>query len=141
MRLLKLNENGEPSLINRAGDKIPEYAILSHTWGPDGDEFTYEDLTQGTGKHKPGYQKLRFCAKQAERDGLKYFWIDTCCINKANFTELSEAINSMFRWYRKATRCYVYLSDVPEPRNPTSTVEAAFPTADGSSEAGHSKNS
>ncbi|KAF8865625.1 HET-domain-containing protein [Acephala macrosclerotiorum] len=129
MRLLELNDNGDLSLIERASGSIPEYAILSHTWGPDGDEVIYEDLIQGTGKHKPGYEKIRFCAKQAERDGLKYFWIDTCCINKANFTELSEAINSMFRWYRKATRCYVYLSDVPEPQNPTSTVEAAFPNS------------
>jgi hypothetical protein len=46
---------------------------------------------------------------------LEYFWIDTCCINKADFTELSEAINSMFRWYRNAARCYVYLSDVFSP--------------------------
>jgi hypothetical protein len=38
--------------------------------------------------------------------------VDTCCIDKSNNTELSEAINSMFRWYRNATKCYVYLSDV-----------------------------
>jgi hypothetical protein len=39
--------------------------------------------------------------------------VDTCCINKANNTEFSEAINSMFRWYQNAAKCYVYLSDVP----------------------------
>jgi hypothetical protein len=38
--------------------------------------------------------------------------VDTCCIDKSNNTELSEAINSMFRWYRNAAKCYVYLSDV-----------------------------
>jgi hypothetical protein len=124
---LKLNNNGELSLIERSGDNVPEYAILSHTWGPDGEEVTYEDLLKGTGKHKPGYNKLRFCAKQADLDGLKYVWIDTCCINRANFTELSTAINSMFRWYREATRCYVYLSDVPDPKDPSSsTAELTF---------------
>src|SRR5204863_9934361 len=46
--------------------------------------------------------------------------------NRANFTELSEAINSMFKWYREATRCYVYLSDVPDPKDPTSTIESAL---------------
>jgi hypothetical protein len=38
--------------------------------------------------------------------------VDTCCINKANWTELAEAINSMYQWYRDAAKCYVYLSDV-----------------------------
>ena len=129
MRLLKLNDNGDLSLIERSGDNVYKYAILSHTWGPDGEEVTYEDLIKGTGKHKPGYDKLQFCAKQADLDGLKYVWIDTCCINKANFTELSTAVNSMFRWYREATQCYVYLSDVPDPKDPSSTVESTFPAS------------
>jgi tetratricopeptide (TPR) repeat protein len=129
MRFLKLNDSGQLILVERSRDSIPEYAILSHTWGPDGEEVTYEDLLQGTGRNKPGYKKLDFCAKQAEKDGLTYFWIDTCCINKANFTELSEAINSMFDFYRKAARCYVYLSDVPDPNDPASTVELAFPSS------------
>ncbi|EDU50673.1 vegetative incompatibility protein HET-E-1 [Pyrenophora tritici-repentis Pt-1C-BFP] len=63
-------------------------------------------------QRKEGYRKIRFCAQQAKRDGLVYFWVDTCCINKANNTELSKAINSMFRWYQNAKRCYVFLSDV-----------------------------
>jgi hypothetical protein len=126
MRLLKFNDKGEPSLVERHGDNIPVYAILSHTWGPDNEEVSYDDLVNGTGIHKVGYDKIRFCAQRADQDGLRFVWIDTCCINKANFTELSEAINSMFRWFRDATRCYVYLSDVPDPNDPTSTVESAF---------------
>jgi hypothetical protein len=66
----------------------------------------------GTGKDKSGYKKIRFCSEQARRDGWQYFWVDTCCINKTDAVEVSEAINSMFRWYRNATKCYVYLSDV-----------------------------
>jgi GTPase SAR1 family protein len=91
---------------------IPEYAILSHRWRADGEEVTFLDLENGTGKSKIGYKKLNFCGEQAVRDGLEYFWVDTCCIDKANNTELSEAINSMFNWYRGATKCYVYLPDV-----------------------------
>jgi hypothetical protein len=112
MRLLEYN-NGEFSLTKDfVGGEIPEYAILSHTWGADTEEVTYRDLIDGTGKNKVGYEKIRFCGEQARRDGLHNFWVDTCCINKSSDRELSEAINSMFRWYRKATKCYVYLTDV-----------------------------
>jgi hypothetical protein len=41
--------------------------------------------------------------------------VDTCCIDKKNAVELGAAINSMFRWYQNAVRCYVYLSDVSKP--------------------------
>ena len=104
--------------INRTkdlqGDEIPPYAILSHTWGADVDEVTFQDVTNGAGARKVGYEKIKFCAQQARRDGLSYFWVDTCCIDKTNLVELSEAINSMFRWYSRATMCYVFLSDVPQ---------------------------
>ncbi|KUJ15222.1 HET-domain-containing protein, partial [Mollisia scopiformis] len=91
---------------------VHPYAILSHTWGAEGEEVTFEDLASGAGERKPGYKKIEFCGKQAEQDGLQYFWIDACCINKGNKAEFSQAIQSMFRWYRNAARCYVYLSDV-----------------------------
>jgi hypothetical protein len=121
MRLLQLNKAGEVSLLNdNIGDDVPPYAILSHTWGADGEEVTYKDLMNGTGKGKAGYNKIRFCGEQAKRDGLQYFWVDTCCIDKSSSAELQEAINSMFRWYRDATKCYVYLSDVS-----SATLEAS----------------
>jgi hypothetical protein len=63
-------------------------------------------------KSKAGYSKIRFCGYQAAKDDLQYFWVDTCCIDKSSSAELSEAINSMFRWYHSAAKCYVYLSDV-----------------------------
>ena len=121
MRLLFCKDNGEYGLTNDldVDNRITRYAILSHTWFADKDEPTFEDLTNGTGKEKPGYEKIRFCGKQAGQDGLRYFWVDTCCINKETDAELSQAINSMFRWYHNATRCYVYLSDVP--RSPFDT--------------------
>ena len=112
MRLLKFETNGQFCLTNDIIGDVPPYAILSHTWGADTDEVTFKDLEEGTGERKAGYTKIRFCGKQADNDGLEYFWVDTCCINKPNHTELSEAITSMFRWYRDAAKCYVYLSDV-----------------------------
>jgi hypothetical protein len=112
MRLLELTSSGECSLTRDLIVKIPPYAILSHTWGEDNEEVTFQDFTQGVGKSKVGYDKIRFCEEHASNDHLQYFWIDTCCIDKSNNNELSEAINSMFRWYRDAAKCYVYLSDV-----------------------------
>lgn len=97
---------------NLYGDRIPPYAILSHTWGEDEIEVSYKNFEDGTGESKRGYSKIRFCGERAQRDGLKYFWIDTCCIDKGNSTELQEAINSMFQWYAKSTKCYALLSDV-----------------------------
>jgi hypothetical protein len=114
MRLLERNNDGEFSLTKDFGDDIPRYAILSHTWGVDTEEVTFRDLIDDTGKSKAGYDKIRFCGEQARRDGMQYFWVDTCCIDKSNNNELTEAINCMFRWYRNAAKCYVYLSDVPD---------------------------
>lgn len=113
MRLLQCRDTGEFSLTKDFlnGEAIPPYAILSHTW-QDGQEVTYKDLMDGTGKSKSGYDKIQFCGQQAERDGLQYFWVDTCCIDKSNHVEVQKAINSMFRWYQNAAKCYVYLSDV-----------------------------
>ena len=93
----------------------PRYAILSHTWGDDCEELTVRDVEEGK-INKPGVGSVKFqgSCRQAEKDGLGYVWIDTCCIDKTNLVELSEAINSMFRWYQQAFFCYAYLSDVPD---------------------------
>ena len=113
MRLLHIATDRTFSLVHFGhSDRIPEYAILSHTWGPATEEPTFDDLLHGVASSKRGYGKLRFCANQAYEDGLSYFWADTCCIDKTNSEELTTAINSMFRWYSRSSRCYVYLTDV-----------------------------
>jgi hypothetical protein len=114
IRLLQYNNDGEFSLTTFFADKIPQkYAILSHIW--EAEEVTFEDLQNGTGTKKAGYNKIRFCGEQARRDSLQYFWVDTCCIDKSSSAELEEAINSMFQWYHNAAKCYVYLPDVSSP--------------------------
>jgi hypothetical protein len=113
MRLLEICEDGEVSLTKDllGDDKIPPYSILSHTW-QEGEEVTYNELINKSGKSKAGNDKIQFCAQKTKCDGLRHFWVDTCCINKADNIELQDAINSMFRWYKNADKCYVYLSDV-----------------------------
>jgi hypothetical protein len=141
MRLLELKTNGEFYLTEDIINNIPPYAILSHTWGNDNEEVTFKDLTEGSRNIKAGYRKIQFCAEQAARDGLQHFWVDTCCIDKSNNTELSEAINSMFRWYRNATQCYVYLSDVSTiDHNQKPSPQLWEAAADGLLGAGHYKS-
>jgi ankyrin repeat protein len=91
-------------------DEVPRYAILSHTW--DEEEVTFQDIEGTRAANKKGYEKVKSCCSVARANGLKYVWIDTCCINKTSSAELSEAINSMYRWYQEADVCYSYLADV-----------------------------
>ena len=90
-------------------EETPPYAILSHTWGKD--EVSLRDLERGE-TNKAGYSKIKNCCELAASEAWEFVWIDTCCIDKSSSAELSEAINSMFRWYRRAQVCYAYLSDV-----------------------------
>ena len=79
MRLLRREDDGSFSLAEFLGQDTPPYAILSHTWGADSQEVTYQDILQNTGHDKNGYKKIHFCADQAEANSLEYFWVDTCC--------------------------------------------------------------
>lgn len=82
---------------------IPAYAILSHTWGDE--EVSFEDweaLAKSPKRilSKKGYEKIDLACRQAVTEGLEWVWVDTCCIDKKSSAELSEAINSMYRWYK-----------------------------------------
>ncbi|PMD20736.1 HET-domain-containing protein, partial [Hyaloscypha hepaticicola] len=88
----------------------PAYAILSHTW--EKEEVSFKDMQGPNAKKKAGYAKIQKCCEQAARDGYEYVWIDTCCIDKSSSAELSEAINSMYVWYKNAKTCYAYLADL-----------------------------
>jgi hypothetical protein len=90
--------------------EVPDYVILSHTWGSE--EVTLQDILSNVAPSKKGFAKLVGCCKRAKDDGFTYCWIDTCCIDKTSSAELSEAINSMYQWYKGACICYAYLEDV-----------------------------
>ncbi|KAI0708152.1 heterokaryon incompatibility protein-domain-containing protein [Cerioporus squamosus] len=95
------------------------YGVLSHVWGKE--EQSFQDVRRiqercaidGTNPCDIVCEKIRRCCELAERHGYKWVWIDTCCIDKTSSAELSEAINSMFRYYALADICYRYLPDVP----------------------------
>jgi hypothetical protein len=69
-----------------------------------------------------GWAKVLGCCKVADQCGISHVWIDTCCIDKSSSSELSESLNSMFAWYRSATLCIAYLSDVTQDWGEDSSV-------------------
>ncbi|KAF2105851.1 heterokaryon incompatibility protein-domain-containing protein [Lophiotrema nucula] len=93
-----------------------QYAILSHTWGDDGDEVTYQEMMaadRSATANKPGYHKILQVCEMAKKEPyeLQYAWVDTCCIDKTSSAELTESINSMFRYYKEAAVCFAHLAD------------------------------
>jgi hypothetical protein len=109
MRLL----NTQDQTLTEFLDDAPEYAILSHMW-EDG-EVIFEDIHKPHARSMPGYKKILKCCQQALDDGFQWIWVDTCCIDKNSSAELTEAINSMYKWYWQAEICYAYLEDVKQP--------------------------
>ena len=87
------------------------YAILSHTWGDD--EVSFQDMADlERARKKKGFSKIERTCQLARDRNIEYAWVDTCCIDKSSSAELTEAINSMFRWYRGSHICFVFLSDL-----------------------------
>ncbi|KAF6817877.1 Vegetative incompatibility protein HET-E-1-like protein 13 [Colletotrichum plurivorum] len=100
--------------------RIPRYAILSHTWSTDDNnpEISLQDM-KGNDPWLPSrqaFRKIEATCRQAQRDGIEYAWVDSCCIDKTSSAELGEAINSMYRWYQQSHVCYAYLEDVFDTR-------------------------
>lgn len=86
------------------------YAILSHTWGEG--EVSFQDFkTPELAREKNGVAKIEETARLARSGNLDHVWVGTCCIDKFSSAELTEAINSMYQWYRDAKIWFVYLSD------------------------------
>ncbi|KAK3369299.1 heterokaryon incompatibility protein-domain-containing protein, partial [Lasiosphaeria ovina] len=124
---MRLLHTTELRLVEFQGQRIlppaiPPYAILSHTWAEE--EVSFQDIQQGLAQSRRGFEKVAGACAQAVQDGFEYLWIDTCCIDKSSSAELSEAINSMFRWYRDAEVCYAFLSDVDADESPSSEASS-----------------
>ncbi|KAF2736760.1 HET-domain-containing protein, partial [Polyplosphaeria fusca] len=113
---MKLINTSTHRIEDLGGSQPPEpYAILSHTWCADHEEVTYQEMLLEDHmnlRNRPGYRKIEEACRRAREAPyhLKYAWIDTVCIDKTSSAELSEAINSMFRYYREAAVCFALLS-------------------------------
>ncbi|KAI0861345.1 HET domain-containing protein [Xylaria cubensis] len=97
---------------------LPSYAILTHTWGQE--EVTFQEFRNWKAiEDKAGFAKIKKTCELAAAKEIPYVWVDTCCIDKSSSAELSEAINSMFEWYKLSTVCFAYLSDLNVRNSPT----------------------
>ncbi|THU79519.1 HET-domain-containing protein, partial [Dendrothele bispora CBS 962.96] len=103
---------------------IPQYAILSHTWGQE--EVTFQDIQNfEAAKHKDGWKKVIGACAHTQKYGFEWIWIDTCCIDKSSSADLSKNLNSMYRFYADAGVCYVYLPDASGEEDPRD-VKSSF---------------
>jgi len=131
-------EDRRAKVLEFGDDEATEYAILSHRWVEQ--EVDYDEMV-GLAKmateerdeirRRDGYQKILQSCEQAQKDGYEWLWADTCCIDKRSSAELSEAINSMYRWYENAKVCYAYLHDVTDLRFPTWRDQMRYPDCNG----------
>ncbi|KAI6118311.1 hypothetical protein F5141DRAFT_612839 [Pisolithus sp. B1] len=127
----------EIEVLKELDDNSASYAILSHRWGT---EVTFDEITGLTAmkprkrddvRERNGYQKNIKSFEQAKRDGYRWLWIDTCCIDRRSGSELLEAIDSMYRGYHNSGMCHVYLDDVNEPAFPTKRGFSRFGKSNG----------
>ncbi|KAI6004840.1 heterokaryon incompatibility protein-domain-containing protein [Pisolithus albus] len=124
-------------VMKERDDTTTGYAIVSHRWGAEVNHkemiglMKMEEEEREEVKQRDGYQKIIKSCEQAAMDGYKWLWIDTCCIDKRSSAELSEAINSMYRWYRNSQVCYAYLNDVGESTFPAKKDDDKFPQCSG----------
>ena len=124
--------------LELGNDEATEHAILSHRWiaqEVDNDEMVelakMDRKERDEIRQRDGYRKIHQSCEQAQANGHEWLWVDTCCIDKRSSAELSEPINSMYRWYEKAKICYVYLHDVPGSSFPTASDKERYPDFNG----------
>ena len=125
-------------VVEFCDDEATEYAILSHRWIAQ--EVDYNEMVELAKmkrqerdeiRRRDGYRKILQSCEQAKKDEYEWLWVDTCCIDKRSSAELSEAINSMYRWYKNAKVCYVYLHDVSDPWFPAASDDEMYPDFSG----------
>jgi len=140
----RLIKEGKPvdcrkNVLEFGDDGVKEYAILSHRWAEQ-KEVDYREMVKFAKmaveerdeiRQRDGYQKILQSCEQAQTDGYEWLWVDTCCIDKRSSAELSEAINSMYRWYENAKVCYAYLHDAHASSFPTARDDDRYPKFNG----------
>jgi hypothetical protein len=119
MRLINTTTFKQEQFLQHELEGQTEYAILSHRWLGRG-EITFKDYTADrltSDEKSPALDKIRGACKAAQFWDVEWIWIDNVCIDKSSSAELTESINSMFRWYRQAKICIVFLADVTASLN------------------------
>jgi hypothetical protein len=76
---------------------VREVVFITHRW--DSREVDYQTVMKKK-NHIISLSSTKLDRiKKALEEKTRYVWIDTICIDKANLSELDEAIRSMYKWY------------------------------------------
>ena len=103
--------------IQRVVEEYFQYVALSHVW--KGNEPSFQDVHRVGSVWKlassPPNEKLRKFCEVVARDGYRWAWSDTCCIDKTINTVLNQSLKMMYRWYEASAATFVHFADVASP--------------------------
>ena len=126
------------NVFDSHNDEATDYAILSHRWTEQ--EVDYDEMDdlarmdqedRDKIRRRLGYKKIINSCEQAKKDKYEWLWVDTCCIDKRSSAELSEAINSMYRWYENSRICYAYFHDLTDENFPAASDDQRYHHSNG----------
>lgn len=130
--LLSLTMKHADHRMERINEMVATYfrcAMLSHRWnGKEPLLHDVEDKVVYQLKAAGGLVKLQSFCEITRRAGLRWAWVDSCCIDQHNNVEVQKSLNSMFAWYHHAALTIVYLSDVPHSSKPGALAKSAWNT-------------
>ena len=96
--------------------KFYRYGMFSHKW--ENNEPLFEQVIRivvyDLGE-SPTQDKLKMFCKIVLDAGLHWAWSDTCCINRADYSVLQEALVAIFKWYEESSLTIIFLCDVLSP--------------------------
>ena len=103
--------------IRRVVEDYFQYVALSHVW--EGKEPSFQDVCLAGSVWELDSsllnEKLRKFCEVVSKDGYRWAWSDTCCIDKTISTVLNQSLKMMYKWYEASAATYVLLVDVVSP--------------------------
>ncbi|KAG8217011.1 hypothetical protein J3R82DRAFT_7325 [Butyriboletus roseoflavus] len=98
------------TILRQIIQEIVKYVVLSHRCGETSGEASYQDIASRRRRVARFKKLVQFC-ETSRRLGCKLAWVDTCCIDKTDTAELSEANHATYKWYANSSLCIVYLAE------------------------------
>ena len=102
--------------IQQVVEEYFQYVSLSHVW--KGKEPSFQDVHRVGSVWllaSPQNEKLRKFCEAVAKDGYRWAWCDTCCIDKTINTVLNQSLKMMYKWYEASAATFVHLADVASP--------------------------
>ncbi|KAF8550473.1 hypothetical protein OG21DRAFT_1446572 [Imleria badia] len=112
-----MTEQLDDERILRVVEKYFQYVTFSHVWV--GEEPSFQDVNSVGSvwdlDSSPLNEKLKKFCEMVRKDGYRWAWSDTCCIDKTISTVLNQSLTMMYKWYEASAATFVLLADVDSP--------------------------